>query len=116
MNSQYCKLEIYIPESHFEALQKALQSVDAGHIGNYDSCLSFSRVIGMWRPLPGTSPYLGKENEICSAEELKVEVSIREGQLEETLRAVKDAHPYEEPVINVIPLRRTGIEAEENHR
>ena len=40
------KLEIYIPESHFSMLQSALQSVDAGHIGNYDSCLSYSRVKG----------------------------------------------------------------------
>ena len=26
-----------------------------------------------------------------------------------TLAAVKEAHPYEEPVINVIPLYRTGL-------
>ena len=39
---EYCKLEIFIPESHLSVLQKALQSVDAGHIGSYDSCLSYS--------------------------------------------------------------------------
>lgn len=32
----YCKLEIFIPETHLKALQKALQEVDAGHIGKYD--------------------------------------------------------------------------------
>ena len=53
------KLEIYIPESHFKELQRALQSVDAGHIGNYDSCLSYSRVRGTWRPLDGARPYIG---------------------------------------------------------
>ena len=47
------KLEIYIPESHFSMLQRALQSVEAGHIGNYDNCLSYSRVKGTWRPLQG---------------------------------------------------------------
>ncbi len=26
----YCKLEIFIPETHLKALQKALQEVDAG--------------------------------------------------------------------------------------
>ena len=35
--------EIYLPESHLPAMQKALQSVDAGHIGNYDSCIAYSR-------------------------------------------------------------------------
>lgn len=44
----YCKLEIFIPESHFVALQQALQAVDAGHIGKYDCCLSYSRVTGCW--------------------------------------------------------------------
>lgn len=109
MDHTYFKMEIYIPELHFPVLQKALQEADAGHIGNYDCCLSFSRVTGQWRPLPGTDPYLGTENEICQAEELKVEVTVRGDRLEDTLRAVKAVHPYEEPVINVIPLYRTGL-------
>lgn len=40
---------------------------------------------------------------------LKVEVTCRIARLEETLAAVKAVHPYEEPVINVIPLYRTGL-------
>ena len=34
--------------------------------------------------------------------------SLRE-KLKETLAAVKEVHPYEEPVINVIPLYQVGI-------
>ncbi len=103
------KLEIFIPESHFSELRGALQSVDAGHIGNYDCCLSWSRVTGTWRPLAGTAPYIGRENEISEEEELKVEVTVREEKLDESLRAVKAVHPYEEPVINVIELYRAGL-------
>lgn len=36
MESEFCKLEIFLPESHLEAVQQALWSVDAGHIGRYD--------------------------------------------------------------------------------
>ena len=93
MTIQYLKLEIFIPATHFRILQKALQSVDAGHIGNYNSCLSYSPVKGTWRPLEGTTPYISKKNEI----------------LEKTMAAVKEIHPYEEPVINVIPLYAAGI-------
>lgn len=103
------KLEIFIPETHFSSLRDTLQSVDAGHIGNYDCCLSYSKVIGTWRPLTGTDPYIGKENEISEEEELKVEVTVREEKLDETLKAIKDVHPYEEPVINVFELYRTGL-------
>ncbi|WP_029543182.1 cytochrome c biogenesis protein [Selenomonas sp. AB3002] len=104
----WLKLEIYIPESHFPALQKALQSADAGHIGNYDSCLSYSRVKGTWRPLQGARPYIGEEGTVSEAEELKVEVNVRIDKLDSTLRAIRNVHPYKEPVINVIPLYAFG--------
>ena len=109
MQEPCCKLEIFLPESHLEVLRAALRAVDAGHIGAYDSCLSYAPVTSCWRPLPGASPYLGREGELCTAPELKVEVTCRLRELEQTLRAVKRAHPYEEPVINVIPLLATGL-------
>ena len=105
----FFKLEIFIPESHFSEFRGVLQKADAGHIGNYDCCLSYSKVIGTWRPLPGTVPFIGRENEISEEEELKVEVTVRGEKLDETLKAVKAVHPYEEPVINVIELYRTGL-------
>lgn len=109
MNFPYCKLEIFIPESHFPALQAALREVDAGHIGRYDCCLSYSQVTGCWRPLPGTNPYTGKEGEISAEPELKVEVTCKSGNVRRTVEAVKAVHPYEEPVINVIPLLDVGL-------
>ena len=41
MNFEFCKLEIFIPESHFKQLQNTLIEVDSGHIGKYDACLSY---------------------------------------------------------------------------
>ncbi len=107
--SEYIKLEIFIPETHFPQLQKALQNVDAGHIGNYDSCLSYSAVTGTWRPLDGTHPYIGEQGEVSSEPELKVKVTIRAENLRETITAIKSVHPYEEPVINAIPLLAVGL-------
>ena len=106
---KYCKLEIFIPETHLTALQKALQEADAGHIGSYDCCLSYSPVTGCWRPLEGADPYLGSVGEISSEPELKVEVTCLTDRVDEAVEAVKKIHPYEEPVINVIPLYRTSF-------
>ncbi len=53
------------------------REVDAGHIGNYDSCMSSSEVIGYWRPLEGRNPYIGNEGEISKEPEVKVEHSMR---------------------------------------
>lgn len=109
MTYKFIKLEIFIPETHFKDLQIALQKVDAGHIGKYDSCLSYSKVVGFWRPLEGTTPYIGKENEISQEQEYKVEVTIKSENLSKTIKAIKAVHPYEEPVINAIPLLEVGL-------
>lgn len=111
MEFSCCKLEIFLPESHLAAVQEALRSVDAGHIGAYDSCLSYSPVTSCWRPLEGTAPYLGRTGAVSTEPELKVEVTCRREQVSAALAAVKAVHPYEEPVINVIPLWATGLDA-----
>lgn len=107
--SDYIKLEIFIPETHVPQLQKALQDVDAGHLGNYDSCLSYSPVIGTWRPLTGTHPFIGEEGKVSCEPELKVEVTIKAENLRNTIMAIKAVYPYEEPVINAIPLVAVGL-------
>ena len=65
--------------------------------------------MGCWRPLADCSPYIGKEGEISEEPELKVEVTCLTEKADLTVEAVKKIHPYEEPVINVIPLYRTGL-------
>ena len=109
----YCKLEILIPEAYLEVLREALVRVDAGHMGRYDSCLSYSRVTGCWRPLEGANPFLGTPGEISCEPELKVEVTCLTEKIPETIAAVKLVHPYEEPVINAIPLYQTGLSGNE---
>ena len=104
MEFKELKLEIFIPESCLPALRMALRSVRAGSLGNYDSCLAYGRVTGSWRPLPGSHPCLGTEGEVSEAEEIKVEVNILAENLEKTLDAIYEVHPYEEPLVNVIPL------------
>lgn len=109
MTEELYKLEIFVPESHFEPVRRALWAADAGHIGAYDRCLSWSRVDSCWRPLAGSAPFDGTPGELTQAPELKIEVCCRKSRLRETLDGVKAAHPYEEPVINVLPLLGTGL-------
>ena len=104
MEFKYIKLETYIPETYLRKLQKALQESDAGHIGNYDSCMSYSRVTGTWRALDGANPYIGAPGEISEEPEIKVEVILRSEQVKDVVAAVRRVHPYEEPFISLIPL------------
>jgi len=109
MKERLFKLEIFLPEDYKETIFQALWSVDAGHIGKYDRCLSWSRVNSCWRPLDDSRPFRGKTGEVTWEEEIKVEVCCLESRLDETLAVVKQAHPYEEPVINVLHLIGTGL-------
>ena len=106
---QYCKIEIFIPETHLSDIQKVLRVMDAGHIGRYDSCLSYSRVTSCWRPLEDTHPYIGQKGEVSTEPELKVETICCTEAIDRVVDAIKQIHPYEEPVINVIPLYRTSF-------
>ena len=108
MNNKKLTLETYIPETHLEKLQQALREADAGHIGNYDSCMSYSHVIGTWRALDGAQPFIGRPGEVSEEPEIKVEVVIMAEQAKQVVDAVRGVHPYEEPVINLIPLLSLG--------
>jgi hypothetical protein len=98
------KLEIFIPESHFLELSEALHLAGAGRIGNYDHCSSIIQVTGTWRPLENAEPYLGEIGQICRGSELKIEVNCAWENVPAALKAIRQIHPYEEPVINIVPL------------
>lgn len=106
------KLEIFAPPEALPALQDALAAAGAGRIGNYDRCLSITRVIGTWRPLEGADPYSGEIGRQQQAEELKLEVNCPVEILQAVIQSIRNAHPYEEPVINIIPLYSINEEEE----
>ncbi len=105
MDTMY-KLEVYLPKEMLPALREVLRETDAGHIGQYDCCMSLTDVTSCWRTLPGANPYNGKVGELTVADELKAEFCCRGEILEKVVAAVRAVHPYEEPVINVFRIER----------
>lgn len=109
MDIRTVKIEVFVPESHLSAIRRALWDADVGHIGNYDHCLSYAPVTSCWRPLNGTHPYLGSQGQTSVEPEYKIEATCFAEQVDAAVASIKAAHPYEEPVINVIPLLCTGL-------
>ena len=101
---QMYKIEVYLPVDAVEAVRKALQKSGAGVIGNYDNTFVTSEVTGHWRPLEGADPTIGKIGELETAAELKLETTCRRDKVAAAIKAIREAHPYEEPVIQVVPL------------
>ena len=101
---KFVKIAVFTPLSHAEAVRKALADAGAGHIGKYDSCSFSSRGIGRFRGGKGTNPFIGKPGTLENIEEERIEVVCPAAILEKVLSAVKKAHPYEEPAIDIYPL------------
>ena len=104
MEFKEVKIEIYIPEEYTEKLRDKLNEVNACTVGEYDYVSSATKVRGYWRPLEGANPFNGELGRVCEAEECKVELRCKREYVKDAIEAIKEVHPYEEPLINVIPV------------
>lgn len=95
------KLCYFVPETHLEQTKNALFNSGAGRIGDYDSCAWQSLGQGQFRPLAGSDPFLGNQGELEVVAEYKVELVCEDTLVGEALKALKQAHPYEEPAYEV---------------
>jgi hypothetical protein len=98
------KLEIFVPEDHAFRIRDELAKVGVGRLGDYDHCVAMVPVRGFFRPLPGSNPFEGEEGQISEVAEYKVEVNCRRELVDEAVRVIRSVHPYEEPLVNIIPL------------
>lgn len=102
--SKFVKIVVYTPESHAEKVRTALAKAGCGHIGKYDFCSFSVKGVGRFRPLKGAKPFVGRIGKIEKVVEERIETICPKAKLRATLAAVKKAHPYEEPAIDVYPL------------
>ncbi len=98
------KLEIFIPQEYTLKLRDELAKVGVGRLGNYDHCVATYPVQGYFRPLPGADPYQGEIGKISETVEHKLEVNCERALVEQALKVIRSVHPYEEPLVNIIPL------------
>lgn len=98
------KLEIYLPREYVEKIWEALHELGAGVVGDYDHVVSFAPVEGAWRPNQQADPYAGEPNELSYGNEYKLEIRCPYEHVSEALALIRRIHPYEEPLINILPL------------
>ena len=104
MDFKKVKIEIYIPEEYRDKLREALNNIGVLGAGNYDNVMSVTKVTGYWRPLENANPFDGEINKLSKASEDKIEFATDINNVENAVKVIKEVHPYEEPVINIIPL------------
>lgn len=108
------KLEIFVPQEYALKLRDELAKIGVGQIGNYDHCVAISPVQGYYRPLPGADPFDGEVGQISEVREYKLEVNCKRELVNEAIKVIRGVHPYEEPLVNVIPLANHVFEIGKN--
>lgn len=98
------KLVFFTPCDVAQQVAKAAFDAGAGKIGNYDMCCFISEGTGQFRPLEGSHPHIGNQNELEFVKESKVEMVCEDQFIKQAVEAMVKAHPYETPAYDVIKL------------
>ncbi len=98
------KLCFYVPEIALDVVKQAIFSAGAGTVGNYSQCCWQTLGEGQFKPGNGAIPAIGEVNMLNTVSEYKVEVLCSEQAIHKAVKALKRAHPYEEPAYDVFEL------------
>jgi dinuclear metal center YbgI/SA1388 family protein len=121
------KLATFAPESYADAVRQALFAAGAGHTGRYDSCSFNLEGEGTFRANAGCRPFCGEAGKLHHEKEVRIETILPAFRKDAVIRALRSAHPYEEPAFDLYSLNNhwdavgSGIvgelpESEEAHR
>jgi len=107
---KYSKLVLYVPAEYEQKILEALFETEAGKIGEYSCCSFRNSGKGTFRPSDAANPFIGKAGEISHADEVRIEVVVRESNIINVLERVKKDHPYETMAYDVYPLQNPAFE------
>ncbi|HZX49537.1 MAG TPA: YqfO family protein [Candidatus Paceibacterota bacterium] len=102
--SNNVKIVVFVPVTHADKVRDAVGKAGAGKIGNYTFCSFSSKGIGRFRPEQGANPTIGKVGKLELVEEERIEFVCSRAILQGVLKAMKEAHPYEEVAFDIYPL------------
>lgn len=102
--SRKCKVIVYAPRDSAAAVRAAMSEAGCGGIGNYSDCSFNVDGLGTFKGNDASNPAIGTPGKLESVEETRIEMICFSSMVGEALRSIRQAHPYEEPAIDVIQL------------
>jgi hypothetical protein len=98
------KLVWFVPREALDATRAAVFEAGAGRIGDYERCSWYAAGTGTFLGGEGTEPAVGEAGREERVAELRVETVVPEDRAAEVVRALIEAHPYEEVAYDLYPL------------
>jgi dinuclear metal center YbgI/SA1388 family protein len=102
--SRRCKVVTFATDADREVVLRAAFDAGGGTIGDYSECSFSTQGRGTFRGGETTNPTVGQKQRRESVDEWKVEVICDEDRAQVVAAAIRQAHSYEEPAVDVIPL------------
>ncbi|MDR2026095.1 MAG: Nif3-like dinuclear metal center hexameric protein [Prevotellaceae bacterium] len=98
------KIVTFVPDAYSEKVRRAMFDAGAGHIGNYDSCSYNIAGTGTFRGGEKTNPFVGEKGLLHDEPEIRIETVATKDSLGKIISALRQNHPYEEPVYDIYQL------------
>jgi structural hemagglutinin/hemolysin toxin protein RtxA len=98
------KLVFFVPETHLQPVKEAIFEAGAGRIGDYEYCCWQTLGTGQFKPMLGASPFIGQTGQLEIVSEYRVELVCDDAYVKGAVRALRRAHPYEEPAFDITNL------------
>lgn len=105
------KLTTFVPQEDAEKVLNALSDAGAGNIGNYKNCSFTLDGQGTFQPNEFASPHIGTQNQLEKVDEKRIEVIFPAYVVNEVMKALNEAHPYEEVAYYLHNLENDNQEA-----
>jgi hypothetical protein len=98
------KLVWFVPEEALDRTRDAVFAAGAGRIGEYERCSWYAAGTGTFLARAGADPAIGEVGREERVPELRVETVVPADRAREIVRALIEAHPYEEVAFELYPL------------
>lgn len=104
MSAQKIMIVVTVPPDAVEKVLDAISAAGGGIIGNYTHCAYTNSGTGRFKPGAEANPHVGAKEEMNVVDEVRIETFCDRAVAKQVAAAIRQAHPYEEPVIYLIPL------------
>ncbi len=102
--SQRIMIVVTVPPEQADTVLDAISGAGGGSIGEYTHCGFTSTGDGRFKPSDAANPHVGAKDTINRVDEVRIETFCKRDVAKAVVAAIREAHPYEEPVIYLIPL------------
>jgi dinuclear metal center YbgI/SA1388 family protein len=98
------KLHTFVPVEKAAEVRQAIFDVGAGAIGHYSECSFNTEGTGTFKAGKGAEPYAGTIGKQHHEKEIRIEAIFPSPLERQIIKALKEAHPYEEVAFDIVSL------------